>query len=203
MVKGARSRGEKRTAFRDNWSKVTLTPLEEADADALYRWHNAPGVRDLTMGFRLPVQRQSVQDWIRAQASQANSSRVVYAIRASGSFVGVVQLHSLDAYQRKGNLGVFVGDPGQRGNGIGTIASTLIVDYAFNGLDLRKVSLEVIDTNSSAIDIYEKIGFKLEGVKRKDYFVDGAYVDVRIYSILREEFTLSIPSGANRLVHSF
>ena len=74
-----------------DWAHIKLTPLEESDADLLYVWQNSPNTRDLTMGFRFPVQREAVKEWIKIQREQNAKSRVVFAIRQKENFVGTIQ----------------------------------------------------------------------------------------------------------------
>ena len=42
--------------------------------------------------------------------------------------------------------------------------------------------------NAAARRCYECAGFRLEGVKRHAFFANGAFCDVGIMSILREEY---------------
>ena len=55
---------------RLDWQNTRLTPLQDSDLDLLYVWQNAPRLRDLTMGFRFPVQRETVKEWITIQREQ-------------------------------------------------------------------------------------------------------------------------------------
>jgi len=185
-----------------DWAGTKLTPLEDSDLDLLYAWQNAPGIRDLTMGFRFPVQKDAVRHWLQEIREENSKSRIVYAIRRKSSFAGVIQLHAIDPYQRKALLGIFVGSPNERNQGVGSVSTALLLDYAFNGLDFRKVGLEVFSANHSAVRLYEKLGFVREGVKRKDYFIDGQCFDTLLFGMLREEFRLAIPKEANRLIAS-
>ena len=185
------------------WSEVHLTPINESDLDSLYEWQNAPWIRDLTMGFRFPVQTNSVKNWIREVEEQNSKSQVVYGIRLSGKLVGAISLHRIEQFQRKSLLGIFIGDKSQRNLGIGFMSTCLILDFAFNGLDFRKVSLEVIAKNHDAIALYERIGFRIEGIRREEYFVDGKSLDTHLFGILRSEFMFKIPEDANRLIHTF
>jgi RimJ/RimL family protein N-acetyltransferase len=41
----------------------------------------------------------------------------------------------------------------------------------------RKLSLRVLGTNEPAIRLYDRLGFKREGVLRAEFCIDGAYVD--------------------------
>src|SRR3954471_21673126 len=90
-----------------DWQNTELTPLEESDLDLLYTWQNEPNIRDLTMGFRFPVQRETVKEWIRHQREQNAKSRIVFSNKTEYSSVGKSQLHSIDQYQRRASLGIF------------------------------------------------------------------------------------------------
>ena len=59
---------------------------------------------------------------------------------------------------------------------------------AFNNMNLQRVELTVLDNNTRAKHLYEKCGFTYEGRKRKAKYKDGKFVDMLMYSILREEF---------------
>src|SRR5689334_10411649 len=134
-----------------DWTHIKLTPLEESDIDLLYVWQNLPSIRDLTMGFRFPIQKETVKEWIKNQRGQ------------NENLIGTIQLHCIEPYQRKALLGVYIGEPKSRNQGSGFVASSLLIDYAFQGLDMRKIGLEVLSINHSAIALYEKLGFKKEG----------------------------------------
>jgi RimJ/RimL family protein N-acetyltransferase len=59
----------------------------------------------------------------------------------------------------------------------------LVVNYAFNQLGLRRIYLEVLADNASAIRLYEKCGFKVEGTLRRHVFKDGKLKDVLIMAV--------------------
>jgi RimJ/RimL family protein N-acetyltransferase len=190
---------QKRT---QNWAAISLTPLDDADADLIFAWQNAPRTRDLTMGFRFPIQKQRIFDWIKARRESNGSKDVAYAVRENGAAVGIVQLHGLDQFQRKASLSIYIGDTTRRSAGIGYVACALILDFAFMGLDLRKVGLEVLSANVGAVKLYERLGFVLEGCKTQEYFLDGKYWDSSIFGLHRASWNVSLPAGANRLIHS-
>ena len=69
-------------------------------------------------------------------------------------------------------LGLLIGDKKSWGKGVGTEACQLSISYAFEKLNMRKVSLTVYANNPNAIALYEKIGFKHEG-RLKDHVYEG------------------------------
>ncbi len=183
-----------------DWSAVSLTPVEAADGATLNRWQNDPAIRDLIMGFRGPVPIETTAAWIEAARDQNLTARALFAIRQHGALKGVVQIHSIDWMHRTGILGLYIGDPAERGAGLGFAASTLMIDYGFYGLDLQRVWLEVIAPNVAAQRLYERLGFIREGTLRQAYQLDGVRHDIVLYGLMKPEWRSRAPAGANRLV---
>jgi RimJ/RimL family protein N-acetyltransferase len=64
----------------------------------------------------------------------------------------------------------------------------LILQHAFDTLNLNRISLRVFATNPRARRSYEKAGLALEGTLRQAAFRNGKYIDVHMMSILRSEW---------------
>ena len=87
-----------------------------------------------------------------------------------------------------------IGEKDCRGKGVGTFAIASMVNHAFSNLNLRRIQLEVLDSNEVAKNLYKKIGFVEEGRKRKAVYKNGKYVDEIVMGLLREEYQpMSIP----------
>jgi RimJ/RimL family protein N-acetyltransferase len=78
-----------------------------------------------------------------------------------------------------------IGDRGAWGKGYGTEALRLALQYAFDELNLHRLTLTVIDYNERAIALYEKAGFRREGVFREFGQRDGKRYDMYLYGLLR------------------
>jgi RimJ/RimL family protein N-acetyltransferase len=86
-----------------------------------------------------------------------------------------------------GDLGIWIAPP-YWGEGYGTAASELIVDYAFTERNLHRVEARVIETNTASRRIWESLGFEHEGVLRESEFMDGEYRDMHLYGVLADEW---------------
>ena len=180
------------------WDAVTLTPLDVTDAAAFHGWQNDPRLRDLTMGYRWPIQAASVADWIEGLRNRQD--RAVYGIRAGGALAGMVHLYGMDPPNRSCDLGIFVAEAeGFRGPDLCHIAGALLIDYAFTGFNMHRITIETLSINRPIRTIAERLGFRLEGEKRAAHFADGAYWDVAQYGMLAGEFLGAPPKEANRL----
>ena len=70
-----------------------------------------------------------------------------------------------------------------------TIAGAqLMLDYAFNELRLNNCHTGLLENDTISKPGFDKLGFKLEGVKRQQFFHKGRYWDECIYGLLAEEF---------------
>ena len=75
-----------------------------------------------------------------------------------------------------------------RGKGLAYESYCKFIPFIFETYNLNKITLEVLSSNSVAINLYKKLGFVLEGTKRKEIYKNGLYIDSEIMSMLRDEY---------------
>src|SRR5690606_18099271 len=114
-----------------------------------------------------PVSMAAEERWYEGLVTDA--SRHVFVIdraERGGTFraVGVCGLEQVDLRAGRATLGIFIGEPADRGHGTGREATTLLLAFGFGELRLHRVELEVFDDNLAAIALYEGLGFVREGV---------------------------------------
>ena len=85
-------------------------------------------------------------------------------------------------------VGVGLGERAHWGQGYGTDAMRVLQRYAFEGLNLHRLSLTVFEYNPRAIRSYEKAGFIREGRTRNFLLREGKRFDMIFMGILREEW---------------
>jgi RimJ/RimL family protein N-acetyltransferase len=96
----------------------------------------------------------------------------------------VVHWNAGDAF-----VGVAIGDRELWGQGYGTEAMNLLLEFAFTEINLRRVTLTVFEYNPRAVRSYEKAGFRHEGRLRRYLSREGKRWDELYMGILREEWT--------------
>jgi RimJ/RimL family protein N-acetyltransferase len=102
--------------------------------------------------------------------------------------LGHVGLYRIDHRVRSAEFAILIGDKGSWGKGLGRRCTTFMVEYGFDQLNLNRIYLEVLATNSRAVELYKKIGFVEEGRLRCGQFKEGRYVDVLVMGLLRDEY---------------
>lgn len=102
--------------------------------------------------------------------------------------LGIVSLTNCNFINRSAEFHIMIGDTEDRGKGSGYFATTEIVNHGFNNMNLNRIELGVLESNTRAIRLYEKVGFKREGVKRQSTYKNGVFVNMIMMSILKDDF---------------
>jgi len=168
-------------------AKVYLRPLEREDARHFVTWINDPDVRRMLLIYR-PMNLQAEEEFITKSVQSEHDLVLGIAIKATDQLIGATGLHRIDCKDRQASFGISIGEKGEWGKGYGTEATRLIVQHAFQTLNLNRVWLHVFEYNERGIRTYERVGFKREGVLRQDRYHDGRYWDSVVMGILREEW---------------
>jgi len=166
---------------------IYLRILEETDVPLTQKWINDPEISKI-MGY-LPVFPLIQQlNWYKGLIN--DQSRYIFAIcdNKTNDHIGNVGLGKIDYINRHAMFNIFIANPKSRSKGIGTESTLLILKFAFNRLNLNKIYLQTSESFKEANRMYNKIGFKKDGILRHHYFTNGIYEDKIIYSILKEEF---------------
>jgi RimJ/RimL family protein N-acetyltransferase len=74
-----------------------------------------------------------------------------------------------------------------RGLGLAYESYNKFIPFLFEKFNLHKISLEVLETNQRAINLYQKLNFVYEGIKRDEVLKNGQWVNSIIMSILENE----------------
>jgi RimJ/RimL family protein N-acetyltransferase len=167
---------------------LTLRPVCAGDAEALLAaTQDAENTRLTgTAGvFTLEQLRRHYE-------TVADDDRFDYAITrsddAQSRWLGEAVLKNIDRHNRCAGYRISLGGGALCGQGLGSAATALVLDFAFGRLDLHRVELEVYAFNTRARHVYEKLGFVVEGVRRDALWWDDAWHDALIMALLAPQW---------------
>ena len=171
--------------------RVSIRPLEEGDAEALYAlrlknrdylepWGALPENGRVT----LELERQSVREWIaRAETGQGYAFVVEY----DGEMVGRATLSDIQRGRvQSAVLGYWVGEE-WRGRGFAPEAARQAVEFAFFEAGLHRVEAGVMPRNAASIRVLRKAGFREEGLLVRLLRINGVWEDHLLFAITAEE----------------
>lgn len=109
-------------------------------------------------------------------------------VSPEGRIAGEAMINEIDWDLRKANFRIGLFDPASKGQGLGSWLTGVVRDYAFEVLKLHRLELDVFSFNPAARRVYEKAGFRVEGVLRDAIFDGDDYADEILMSILEGEW---------------
>ena len=162
--------------------KITIRPFEKRDVAKKVEWINDPR-NNRFLHYDLPLEYDKTVQWLERNAGRTD--RVDDVIEADGVPVGLIGLLSIDRKNGKAEFYISMGENDYKGRGVATRASGLMLEYAFRTLRLRKVYLYTEKDNLSAQKLFERLGFRQEGLLRSDVLSRTGYADRYAYGLTR------------------
>lgn len=171
---------------------IALRPFKYEDFEITLNWRQDTELRKLAQFHNFPVTSELEKEWIESVLKCKSDKAVYYAIENTDEkkLIGYFHLKDINWVNRVAWLGIIIGDLNSRGKGYGKTALELGLKYAFNYLNLRKISLEVLSVNKAAVNLYQQSGFTEEGLLKKHVFFEGGCHDIKIMSLFNNELNL-------------
>jgi RimJ/RimL family protein N-acetyltransferase len=172
--------------------RVYLRPLEVADAPALAGVDAAETETFFGRG-RIPVSPLAFERWVERTNGRPVPDELDLAVCLRGEpapdrMIGLVRLDHLDWVDRTGETGSVLFPAAIRGQGYGPEAKHLLLEYAFDRLGLHALRAHVWAPNVRSAAALAKQGYRPAGRLRWDELKDGAFRDMLVFDVLRDEW---------------
>jgi putative acetyltransferase len=167
---------------------VTIRGREPGDYEAIQRILASPQAVWGTLQLPFP----SVEQWRKRLAEPPEGLFSLVACDEQ-EVVGHLDLATFPHKPRRRHAGQIAGmtvREDRQGQGIGTALLLAAIDLADKWLNLTRLELEVYVDNVSAVRLYEKCGFKIEGTLVDYAFREGQYVDIYVMARLRNRISV-------------
>lgn len=102
--------------------------------------------------------------------------------------IGNIALQNISQVNKNAEFAGILGGKEYWGKGIGTEAIKILFEHGFNKLNLNRIWLGTAETNKGMITIALKLGMVLEGRLKNHVFLNGEYVDIMQFGIMRNEW---------------
>lgn len=164
--------------------KVILRAVEEADNAMLLSLINDPDTEMMLGGSSWPVSEAEQLKWFEHQERSRDVLRCIVALQEDGKAIGTIILSDIDQKNATGHIHIKMSKDGGRGKGYGTDAVNTMVHYAFEELRLNCIYANILSYNEASIKLFERCGFRRDGILRQRVFKKGQFYDLFYYSRL-------------------
>ena len=169
--------------------RLLLRRLRPEDASELFEFCS----RDIVTKYVIFETHRTLADTeafiARALAGTPLDFGVVWAIvwRASGKVIGTIGLHRLDASLLKLEAGYALHDEFWN-QGIVTEALKAVIGEVFSHTPIKRIEALCIAEHAASAKVMEKAGMQYEGTLRQWTIIKNAVQDMKIYSIIRDDY---------------
>ena len=169
--------------------RIRLTALTPADLPTMVCWYEDAGF--LRLYDARPARPKSEAELARwLEELQKDKHTFAFAVRPldGDDLIGYVEIDGIIWPHGVCGFSVAIGDRANWGKGYGYEAARLALAFAFDELNLHRVTATVFSNNERSIALFEKLGFRREGVYREFLQRDGRRYDMYLYGLLRPEW---------------
>ena len=165
--------------------QIRIRKFEQFDIESKVKWINDPR-NNQYLHYDLPLEVEKTRNWY--ESIKARKDRYDAVIEADGVPCGLIGLLNIDSKNRKAEYYISMGEVEYKGKGVAGAASRLILEYAFNELQLNRVYLYTEVDNIPAQRLFQKVGFREEGKLHNHLYSHGKFVDSYIYGFCRNDY---------------
>lgn len=162
---------------------ITLKPLELKDVDHIMAWVNDPEVVKNLQHFDKKFTRDDEEFYVKKILASKND--YVFSVFDGNQYIGQGGIHQIAWENKLGRLSIIIKQEFWN-KGYAQEILPALVDYAFKKLGLHKIWLMHWLENKKAGHLYNKLGFKKEGILKDEYFWQGKFHDMIRMSIINK-----------------
>jgi ribosomal-protein-serine acetyltransferase len=170
--------------------ETLIRPFEPEDAPAMFQL--------------IQSSRDHLDRWlrwsntIRTEADAQATAALFVTKRAAGTgfhsgiwvadrLAGGVVCRDLDRQHRCAEIGYWLG-PEFTGRGLATRASSLAIEYLVGSRGMHRIEMQCAVHNVRSRAVPERLGFRLEGIRREAYWITTEFADSAVYGLLAGEW---------------
>jgi len=114
--------------------------------------------------------------------------------KKTGRIIGSCSFVSWDNNNRKAELGYVLSNQFWN-QGIMSEVINRVIQFGFEQLGLVRIEARCLPSNIGSSRVMEKVGMKFEGILRKSIWAKNDFQDLKMYSIIRDDYVSRIRDG--------
>lgn len=171
---------------------ISLEFLEEIHAESLYNLVNANRAY-LKEWLPWVDSMQTVANFkqyiIDSKKQAADKTDFGYSIIMDKNIAGRIGMHRINRQNKIGEIGYWLAN-GLQGRGIVTKCCKALISHGFTALHLNRIEIKCALENEKSRAVAEKLQFKQEGILRQAEWLNGKFIDLYLYAMLKEDWKM-------------
>jgi RimJ/RimL family protein N-acetyltransferase len=163
-------------------NKIKLRAIEPEDIPIVSDWLNNIEYQ----GQYTPMHQKSKKEWMNHFSNISEDHKEFVIEKKDGTKIGLIIYFMVQGGPyRFLEIGYSITIP-ERKKGYCTEAVKILIDFLFLSQAIERIQATADSRNIASQKVLEKAGFTKEGTLRKAVFIKGNYIDISLFSMLRD-----------------
>ncbi len=161
---------------------VGLRAIEESDLSQLLLWRNQPNYRRFFREYR-ELSQTNQRNWFDSKVLNDKSTEMFSIVDINtGELLGACGLCYIDWINRNADFSIYIGkDDLYIDEKYAIEAAQIMMKYGFEELNLHRLWSEIYSFDEAKKVMFDRLGFKLEGVHKETHWTEGKWCDSLFY----------------------
>ena len=167
---------------------VGLRAIEESDLSQLLLWRNQPNYRRFFREYR-ELSQNDQRNWFDSKVLNDKSTEMFSIVDVNtGELLGACGLCYIDWINRNADFSIYIGkDDLYIDERYAIEAAQIMMKYGFEELNLHKLWSEIYSFDEAKKVMFDRLGFKLEGVHKETHWTEGKWCDSLFYGYVMHD----------------
>lgn len=165
---------------------IYLRALEPEDLEFVYGIENNEEIWEVS-NTQTPYSRFLIKQYLEnAQQDiyEAKQLRLAICLNSDEKAIGLIDLFDFDPKNKRAGIGIVIEKPSERDKGLGSEALQLLINFAFQQLNLHQLYANIGAKNEISLKLFSKFGFQKIGVKKDWLFYNGNFQDELLFQLI-------------------
>jgi diamine N-acetyltransferase len=165
--------------------EIRLRAIEKEDLNLLYKWENDTSIWHLSNTLT-PFSKHVLKQYLdnaHLDIYQTKQQRFVIE-NTEGKAIGLIDLFDFDPFHNRAGIGILIADKYERRKGYASSALSLLIDYSKKVLQLKQLYCNITVDNKSSLNLFEKQGFEISGIKKSWIKTYNGYIDEYLLQVI-------------------
>ena len=167
---------------------VGLRAIEESDLSQLLLWRNQPNYRRFFREYR-ELSQTNQRNWFDSKVLNDKSTEMFSIVDINtGELLGACGLCYIDWINRNADFSIYIGkDDLYIDERYAIEAAQIMMKYGFEELNLHRLWSEIYSFDEAKKVMFDRLGFKLEGVHKETHWTEGRWCDSLFYGYVMHD----------------
>ena len=167
---------------------IQLRALEPEDLEFIYAIENDENIWEVSNTIT-PYSKFLIRQYLEnAQQDiyEAKQLRLAICKKGNSEAVGLIDLFDFDAKNKRAGIGIIIQNEVDRNSGFGKEALSLVINYAFEQLQLHQLYANIGTENNPSLSLFTTFGFEKIGIKKDWNFSNNEFHDEAIFQLIKK-----------------